>query len=396
MKTELFISWRYLTTKRKEKFISLISIISILGIAIGVMALIIVIAVMSGFDRDLHDKIVGNYSHINLTGFKAIGENEYAGITKIISANSHVLGISPYLQGQVLLKENNRYFAVGLRGIDPATESKVSKVKEYVRQGSIDNLCEGTIIVGKELAGYMGLSLNSNLNLQSPLGKQYTLKVVGIFTSGMYDYDLNLVFTNLKVAQDIFGLANQITAAAIKLDNPESAEKVRDELASGLGYNYNLKTWMEANQNFFAALKLEKLTMFIILTLIILVASFNIISTLIVMVVEKTKDIGILRALGMSGLSIRRIFTFQGLIIGVLGTLLGSSGGLFLCFLLKKYQFIKLPQDIYYIDRLPVIIQIWPDIALIIISALAIILIATIYPASRASKLKPVEALRYE
>ena len=191
-------------------------------------------------------------------------------------------------------------------------------------------------------------------------------------------------------------MPDQVTAVSIKLDSPDLAEKVRDELASGLGYNYNLKTWMEANQNFFAALQLEKLTMFIILTLIILVASFNIISTLIVMVVEKTKDIGILRALGMSGLSIRRIFTFQGLIIGVLGTLLGSSGGLLLCFLLKKYQFIKLPQDIYYIDRLPVIIQIWPDITLIIISALAIILIATVYPAYRASKLKPVEALRYE
>jgi lipoprotein-releasing system permease protein len=385
-----------LTSKRKEKFISLISIISILGIAIGVMALIIVIAVMSGFDKDLHDKIVGNYSHINLTGFKAIGNNELEGITKIISANPHVKGLSPYVQGQVLLKENNRYFAVGLKGVDPAKESSVSRVKEYVKQGSIDNLPEGAIIVGKELAAYLGLSLNSNLNLQSPLGKQYTLKVAGIFTSGMYDYDLNLVFTNLKTAQDIFGLANLVTAISIKLDSPDIAQNVRDELASGLGYNYNLKTWMEANQNFFAALKLEKLTMFIILTLIILVASFNIISTLIVMVVEKTKDIGILRALGMSGLSIKRIFTFQGLIIGVLGTLLGSSGGILLCLLLKKYQFIKLPQDIYYIDRLPVIIQIWPDIALIVMSALAIIIIATIYPASRASKLKPVEALRYE
>ncbi len=396
MKTELFISWRYLTSKRKEKFISLISIISILGIAIGVMALIIVIAVMSGFDKDLHDKIVGNYSHINLTSFKAISDAEYAGIAKNVAANPHVIGVSPYIQGQVLIREGNRYFAVGLRGIDPATESKVTKVKEYVRQGSIADLQDNGIIIGKELAGYLGLEMNSNLTLYSPLGKLYTLKVVGIFNSGMYDYDLNLVFTDLKSAQDIFGLANQVTAAAIKLDNPDLAAQVRQDLAARLGYSYNLKTWMEANQNFFAALKLEKLTMFIILTLIILVASFNIISTLIVMVVEKTKDIGILKALGMSALSIRKIFTYQGLIIGTLGTSLGALAGLTLCFLLKKYQFIKLPQDIYYIDRLPVSIQLWPDIVLIILSALVIILAATIYPAARASSLKPVEALRYE
>ncbi|MDO8663013.1 MAG: ABC transporter permease [Candidatus Omnitrophota bacterium] len=396
MKTELFISWRYLTTKRKEKFISLISVISILGIAIGVMALIIVIAVMSGFDKDLHDKIVGNYSHINLTSFKAIESGEYADILKNISANAHVKGASPYIQGQVLIKEGNRYFAVGLRGIDPATENKVTKVKEYIRQGNIDDLKENAIIIGKELAGYMGLELNSTLNLYSPLGKPYALKIVGIFNSGMYDYDLNLVFTNLKSAQDIFGLPNQLTAVAIKLDNPDLAPQVREDLYSRLGFNYNLKTWMEANQNFFAALKLEKLTMFIILTLIILVASFNIISTLIVMVVEKTKDIGVLRALGMSAQGIKKIFTYQGLIIGTLGTGLGGLAGITLCFLLKKYQFIKLPQDIYYIDRLPVSIQLWPDMVLIILSALVIILVATIYPATRASKLKPVEALRYE
>ena len=396
MNPELMISWRYLLTRRKEKFISLISVISILGIAIGVMALIVVIAVMSGFDKDLHDKVIGNYAHINLTGFKSIDNSEYENISRIVRANTHVKGISPYIQGQVLLKEDNRYFAVGLRGIVPSAQSQVTKIKEYMVSGSLDNLTEGGIIIGKELAAYLGLGLGSNLALQSPLGKQYTMKVAGIFNSGMYDYDLNLVFTSLKTSQDIFGLPNQISAVAIKLDNPDAADAVRQNLAAGLSFNYTLKTWMEANQNFFAALALEKLTMFIILTLIILVASFNIISTLIVMVVEKTKDIGILRALGMSAFSIRKIFTYQGLIIGALGTLLGGAGGALLCFLLKKYQFIKLPQDIYYIDRLPVAIQVWPDIVLIVMSALVIILVATIYPASRASKLKPVEALRYE
>ncbi len=396
MKTEFFISWRYLVTKRKEKFIWLISIISILGVAIGVTALIVVIAVMTGFDRDLRDKIVGNYSHITLSSYKAIDNSEYNGIIKKIAPNPHIKAVSPYLQGQVLIKERDRFFAVGLRGIEPATETSVTKIKQYIVAGDIANLDQNSIVIGKELALYLGLGLNSKLVIYSPLGKLYNLTVVGIFNSGMYDYDLNLVFTHLKSAQEILGLPGQISAIALKLDNLYLADKVKQELATLLGFNYNLKTWMEANQNFFAALKLEKLTMFIILTLIILVASFNIISTLVVMVVEKTKDIGILKALGMTSSGIRKIFTYEGLLIGTLGISLGALGGIGLCALLKKYQFIKLPQDIYYIDRLPVSIELWPDIVLIILAAMAIVLISTIYPATRAARLKPVEALRYE
>jgi len=206
---------------------------------------------------------------------------------------------------------------------------------------------------------------------------------------------MNLVFTHLKTAQDILAMPNQISAIAIKLDNLYLADKLRQEFSAALGLNYSLKTWIEANQNFFAALKLEKLTMFIILTLIILVACFNIVSTLIIMVVEKTKDIGILKALGMNSSSIRKIFTYEGIIIGSLGTFFGALGGVILCGLLKKYQFIRLPQDIYYIDRLPVSID-WSDILLIILAAMAIVLISTVYPAAKAAQLKPVEALRYE
>ncbi len=396
MRTELFISWRYLVTKRKEKFISLISVISILGIAIGVTALIVVIGVMTGFDQDLREKIVGNYSHITLTSYKPIDTSEYDSLIKKIGPHAHVKGISPYVQGQMLIKEGSRYFAVGLRGIDPFTEGQVTKINKYITTGSLNNLNEGSIIIGKELASYFGLGLNSTIQVYSPTGKQHVLKVVGIFNSGMYDYDLNLVFAHLKTAQTILGIPNQVTAVAIKLDNLYLADSVRKILSQDLGFNYNLKTWMEANQNFFAALKLEKLAMFVILTLIILVASFNIISTLIVLVVDKTKDIGILRALGMSSAGIRRIFTVQGLLIGASGTLIGAISGFGLCVLLKKYQFIKLPQDIYYLDHLPVSIQLWPDVALIVLSAMAITLISTIYPAYKAARFEPVEALRYE
>ncbi len=396
MKTELILSWRYLITKRKEKFISLISLISVLGIAIGVMALIVVIAVMTGFDKDLHDKIIGNYSHITLTGFKAIDNAEYLSLSERITVNSHVKEVSPSLEGQVLLKEGNKYFAVGLKGVDPLREAKVTKISQYLISGNIQDLTAGGIVIGKELAVYLGLGRDSNLTLYSPAGKKHILKVVGIFSSGMYDYDLNLVFTNLESAQTIFDLPNQISSIAMRLESPGLAAKVKKELGVVLGFNYNLKTWEEANQNFFAALKLEKLVMFIILALIILVASFNIISTLIVMVVEKTKDIGILKALGMPSSSIRKIFTYQGLIIGTIGTLLGALGGILLCWLLKKYQFVKLPQDIYYIEHLPVSIELWPDIILIISVAMAIVLVSTLYPANKAAQLKPVEALRYE
>ncbi|MFH1269691.1 MAG: FtsX-like permease family protein [Candidatus Omnitrophota bacterium] len=396
MKTELFISWRYLATKRKEKFISLISVISVLGIAIGVTALIVVIGVMTGFDKDLRDKIVGNYSHITITGFNGIEDKEYDKILNRISANQHIKGVSPYVQGQVLIKEGNRLFAAGIKGINPRTESSVTRIGQYLVAGNMDDLGPDKVIIGKELALYLGVGINSDIITYSPFGKERTLKVTGIFSSGMYDYDLNLAFTDLNTAQQILGLNNKFSAIAIKLDNLNLAGEVRDELRNILGFNYNLKTWMEANQNFFAALKLEKLTMFIILTLIILVASFNIVSTLVVMVVEKTRDIGILKAIGMTSGSIRKIFTYEGLIIGILGILSGTAGGIALCGLLKRYQFIKFPQDIYYIDRLPVSIEFWPDIALIMLAAIAITLISTIYPAAKAARFNTVEALRYE
>jgi lipoprotein-releasing system permease protein len=395
MRATLMIAWRYLATKRKEKFISLISVISVAGVAIGVMALIVVLAVMTGFDRDLHDKIVGNYSEITITHYSAIDQQGFDALLRAVAPNPHVTGISPYIQGQALIKNEKRYFAVGLKGINPLTEPHVTKLDKYLIRGKISGLQDGCVIIGKELAVGMGLYLDSQLAVYSPQGKVYNLKVSGIFSSGMYDYDLNLVLVNIQTAQELFGIPGQFSAVAVKLDNHYLAERVKNELEQVLGANYSLKTWMEQNANFFAALKLEKLVMFIILTLVILVASFNIISTLIVMVVEKTKDIGILKAIGMRQEDIRKIFTLFGLLVGALGISLGAMGGGVLCALLKKYQFIKLPQDIYYIERLPVALEAWPDLFLIVVSAFAIILAATFYPASKAAGLKPVESLRY-
>ncbi|MDD5255091.1 MAG: ABC transporter permease [Candidatus Omnitrophica bacterium] len=396
MSGELFIAWRNLSTKRKERFISLISVISVLGVAIGVMALIVVLGVMSGFDRQLREKIVGNYSHITVFGYEGIPAGEADELVGKLITHPHVRGASPYVQGQVLLKEASRFFAVSLRGIDRAREPSVTRLDTYLLKGSLEDLGSGSVVVGKELAAFLGVGVGSKLSTYSALGKQRDLTIAGIFSSGMYDYDMNLVFTDIATAQEIMGMKGVLSAVAVKLDNLYLAEALKEELSVLAGFNYGVRTWMELNQNFFSALKLEKLAMFIILTLIILVAAFNIVSTLIVMVVGKTKDIGILRAIGMTAARVRRIFIYQGLIIGGLGTLCGAGGGLLLCALLRKYHFIKLPQDIYSIDRLPVYIELWPDITLIVVAALVITLASTIYPALKAAGLKPAEALRYE
>lgn len=391
---EFIISWRYLASHRKEKFVSIISVISISGIAIGVAALIIVLAVMTGFDKDLKEKIVGNYSHIVIS--KDTGIPEYRALRSALLKMPHIRGASPSMHGQVLAMNGNKIFALGLKGIDPETEATVTKVKQYLVRGNLKDLTDGSVIIGKELALYLGLTRGDTLKVLSAQGKSYNLKVAGIFNSGMYEYDLNLIYTNLKQAQLMLNTGDRAAEMSIKLDDLYLADTVRDKLQAFLGYDYIVKTWMQKNPNFFAALKLEKFTMFIILTLIILVACFNIISTLIVMVTDKIKDIGILKAVGMTAGDIGKIFTLEGLLFGSLGVAFGTLGGVTLCSILKKYQFIKLPADIYYIDRLPVSLEWWPDIAVIVGSAMLITLLSTIYPAYKAARLNTVEALRYE
>ncbi|MCX7927685.1 MAG: ABC transporter permease [Candidatus Omnitrophica bacterium] len=392
----LWISLRYLLTRRKERFLLLISIISVLGVAIGVMALLVVLAVMTGFDRDLRDKIVGNYAHINIVGFHPIRMETYNKLEEKITSVKGVAAVSPFIQAQVLLKSDQRYMALQFRGIDPEKEKNVTKLKQYIKQGALERLLPKTAIIGKELANYMGLPVGSEMQIYSPTGKEYKLKVVAIFGSGMYDYDLNLLVVHYSTAQEILEMGQHITGIAVRLDDMFAAERIKPKLYQKIGFDYNIKSWIEANASFFAALKLEKMAMFVILALIVLVASFNIASTLVVMVVEKTKDIGILKAMGLSQKEIAKIFTLEGLLIGASGACLGLIGGLGLCGLLKKYQFVKLPQDIYYLDRMPVAVQFWPDVVLIVLAALVITLLATVYPAFKAAGLAPVEALRYE
>ena len=392
MRAIFWISWRYLWRRQGVRFVSLISIISILGVAIGVAALIVVLAVMSGFDKDLKEKIIGNYSHLVIEAHPAI--TDYDQILKRLTKIDHIVASSPFIQNQALLESRESVRAIAVRGIDLGLESRVTNIDKYL-SGAVKDF-NGGVFIGKELSYSLGLSLDDEIILVNPKGKRFKLAVKGLFNSGMYDYDTNVIFIDLARAQEVFELDNSVSGISVKIDKLFLADALKNKIQDMLGFNFYVRTWVERNRNFFAALKLEKITMFIILTLIILVAAFNIISTLVVMVTEKTKDIGILKAIGMGPHGIRLIFTLEGMFIGFLGIIFGSGIGVSLCLLLKKYQFVKLPADIYYLDKLPVSLVLWPDLGMVIIAAFLISLASTLYPAAKASGLNPVEALRYE
>lgn len=396
---ELWIALRYLRAK-KDKFLAIINMVSIGGIAIGVMALIIVIGVMTGFDHDLREKIVGANAHILVE--KESGVKKFATLQEELSKIPGIAAATAYIHGNVFLENNQKAMSLILRGVEPATEGKVTKIDKYLFQGKIADLKSDEVVIGAQLASYYGYKVGDTVTLIAPAsgvagsGWRYQFKVAGIFKSGMYEYDMNLALVDFRKAQEIFHLnADVASGIGLKLVDPDTAAKTKESIYEVIGFSFLVRTWMETNATFFAALQLEKFAMFIILTLIVLVASFNIISTLIVTVTSKIKDIGILKSIGVSGAAINRIFMIQGLAIGAMGTFWGFVGGVGTSILLKKYQFIKLPQDIYYIDHLPVLIQA-SDVGMIVGAAMLITYGATIYPALKAGSLQPVEALRYE
>ena len=394
MRYELLVASRYLLAKRREKFISIISLISVLGVAVGVCALIVVIGVMTGFDNELRDKIIGANSHIIVEQEGGIGDP--AALIKKIKTEPHVVSASPCLDGQAFIRAKDTMQGVSIRGIVAGEEVKVSKLGSYIKSGSMAALKDGGMLIGTEMAQRFALKLGDTVSVLSPVdGSSKEFKVAGTFNSGYYEYDSALAFVDLKDAQELFGSEGKAGGIGVKLDDEYLAPELRVKLQKELGFPFYVKTWIDLNRSLFSALKLEKLAMFWILALIVTVACFNIAATMIMVVMEKTKDIGILKAIGAANSSIRLIFTLQGFIVGAVGTAHGTAGGLGLGYLLEKYQFIKLPRDIYYIDRFPVDIQ-YTDVAVIVAAALAISLLACLYPAWQASRLNPVDALRYE
>ncbi|MGP0566513.1 lipoprotein-releasing ABC transporter permease subunit [Nitrospina sp. 32_T5] len=419
---ELRVSWRYLCSRKSHKFISLITFISVGGVALGVMALIVVIAVMSGFSKNLRDKILGTNSHIVVTSFEREGIAHYEKIVSTVKEVEQVKAAAPFILKQVMLTYGQRTSGVVIRGVDPKREGDISDLEKNMVEGKLENLA-GTapsksnihrqgIILGVELSRSLGASVGDVIGMlapsvrMTPLGVIPNIKmvqVVGLFQSGMYEYDANLAFVSIESAQKLFNMKGTVTGVEIKVEDIDLAWKTAESIQKKLEFPYITRDWMQMNKNLFSALKLEKITMFIILILIILVAAFNIISTLFMVVMEKSKDIAILKSMGATGGSIMKIFSMQGLIIGLVGTGLGVVAGFTIVpnlneivgFIESMFSIQAFPSDVYYLDRLPSEIQYF-DSFLIIVFSILICFAASLYPAWRAARLDPVDGLRYE
>ncbi|MBV5305535.1 MAG: lipoprotein-releasing ABC transporter permease subunit [Desulfobulbaceae bacterium] len=405
---EWFISFRYLRARHKQRFISLISLISVAGITVGVMALIVVLAVYSGFTDGLRDQILGINSHIIVQqpGGSIL---EYKSLREKLLKVEGITGATPYLYTQTLLSGAAGGNGVILRGIDPETAQGVISLGKQMIRGSIHDLTQKPdsrvphIILGKNLAQELRVSMGDKVRLISssgpltPMGvipRIKTCKVSGIFESGMYEYDSNLAYMTLTDVQAFLESGDVVHGieVAVKKDELNQADQVARRIVDTIGSDFIAKDWMSMNRNLFAAFKLEKIGMFICLTLIILVAALNIISALIMVVMEKEKDIAILKSMGATSRSIMKIFFFQGLVIAFSGTTLGVAGGLGLCDLLSRYKFIELPSNVYPMSTLP--IKVLPgDVVIVAISAIIITLAATIYPSWKASQVHPGEVL---
>jgi lipoprotein-releasing system permease protein len=408
MSFEFFIGARYLRAKQKQAFISLITVLSIAGVTVGVMALIVVIAVMTGFESDLKTRILSVESHVVVKRHTAPFSN-YVPVLNDVTHINGVAAATPFILSQIMLRSSAGVAAALLRGVD---SSSAHQVIQTLDEDSLRKLSEPDsqqavngpgILLGKVLAENLGVVIGDEIQVISPRGmlspvghvpSMKRFRIRGVVESGMYDFDGTLAFIGIADAQKLLQMGDAITGIEVRVNDVYKADIIRKRIVEKLGFPYWAMDWMQKNHNFFSALKLEKTVMFIILTLIVLVAAFNIASSLIMMVMEKKKDIAILKAMGATDGSIRKIFVFKGMIIGLIGTGLGVFLGFTVCALLARYHFIELPGDVYYLTTLPVRLQVL-DVVTIAVSALFICFLATLYPARQAARLDPVEAIRY-
>jgi len=402
---EYFIAKRYLTAKRKQAFISVITFISILGITIGVMALIIAIALITGFQRDVQAKILGATSHLMVQDITEDGLRNYPKIMERINGFKGVKSVSPVALNKVLIIGSSSIQPAQLKGMDFALEKKQSPWIGGLESGQIppETGREG-ILLGHDLSLSLGagvgdvvtvVAASTSLSPMGPMPKRKNFLVTGIFATGLFEFDNSTALISLLSAQKFSGLRDRASYLQVMLDNIFDAPKFKEEMKAVLPPMVFITTWMELNKPLFSALKLEKNILFLTIALIVLVASLNIIATLILMVMEKTRDIGILIAMGATSRNIRKIFFLQGSFIGVIGTALGTALGLVWCVLANAFKLIKVPVDIYQISHVPFYINLL-DLVLIIGVSLLISFLSTLFPSHRASKVDPVVALKYE
>jgi lipoprotein-releasing system permease protein len=405
---ELFFALRYLKAKRKQAFIPVITVISVLSVMVGVMSLIVVLSVMNGFRDDLMSKILGVNSHVLVLNYGGAFK-DYEKVGKRVEGVDGVLASTPFIYSQGMINSSGNVSMAVIRGLDPRSVVNVLDIESMIKKGSLASI-EGSadglpgIIIGNELARKVEAHPGDTLTVVSPEGKSTQsgrapkirkYKVTAIFDSGMYDYDASMAFISLKESQDFLGLGDRVTGLEIKVRDVYNADTVARAIQEKLGYPYWTRDWKLTNRNLFAMLSLQKTTLFVILSMIVLVGALSIIGTLVMVVMEKKKDIAILRAMGTSARSIMSIFMLQGVFVGIVGTLSGLVSGLGICFILAKYKFITLPADVYYISALSVQVE-FGDVFFVALSAVVICFFATLYPSWRASRLNPVDAIRYE
>ncbi|HUC98844.1 MAG TPA: lipoprotein-releasing ABC transporter permease subunit [Candidatus Polarisedimenticolaceae bacterium] len=415
MNYELFIGLRYLRARRQETFISLITVISILGVMIGVMTLNVVMAVMTGFEETLRDRLLGINAHIAL--LKSGDQlSEYEELLQQVVKQDGVVAASPAIYGQVMLTSGSRVSGVVVRGVDPDRVNAVVNLQRYMKQGSIAGLKQQNpvqlqdrtimlpgVVMGERLAAQLGVFVGSPVQVVSPLGSPTAIGVIpkvrrfvvtGLLNTGMSEIDSTLVFMGLAEAQKFFELGDAVSNIEIRVDDVNQSRQIADRIQLRLGFPYLTEDWTRLWPNLFSALQLEKTVYFLVLLLMVLIGAFNIISTLVMVVMEKRKDVAILMSMGATRASIRKIFLLKGFIIGIVGTTLGLLLGLLVCTLIAQYRF-ELPKDVFLISTVPVRIY-FSNFMIVTVASFVVCLLASIYPARQAAKLDPVEIIRYE
>ncbi len=407
MTFELFVALRYLFARRKQAFISLISLISAMGVAVGVMALVIALALMTGLQGELRDRILGATAHVYV--WKTGGIEDYQAEVATLRAIEGVVGAGPAILGKALISTARADAFISLKGVDPALEANVTDIQRAMQSGALEALAPASeeelpgILIGRNLAEQLGVGTGDTATLLSPQGtlspmgmipRTRRVRVAGVYALGLFEFDAAYGFVSLQFAERLLGKTAP-DLIQLRVADIDDAPSISERIPGELGIEYVSQDWADMNQALFSALWLEKMAISITIALIVMVAALNIVASLVLLVMEKSRDIAILKTMGTSSRRVMTIFMLQGLVIGIAGTAVGAAGGLALCWVFDRYRLIQIPMDVYQVSYVPFVVQPF-DFAIVIVSAVLICFLATIYPSRQASRLDPVQALRFE